>query len=134
MLPENQGVLDLEFDFDWGSCKTSPKWVELPAKWYTLRAKLKSKLRNRPRRPNDIPLTPILTRRSHGFLSLMVVPNVPFELLAQLQGDATSQVTKELISPNPGVVWNDVSSQWVIQVVVCSLRANSQVSRRCARM
>ena len=80
------------------------------------------------------PVDPDSTRRSHGFLSLMVVPNVPFELLAQLQADATSQVTKELISPNPGVVWNDVSSQWVIQVVVCSSGANSQVSKRCARM
>ena len=56
----------------------------------------------------------------HGFLALVVVAEVASQVGAQIQGHATTQVTKKLIAPDPSVVGDDCACQGIVQVVIRS--------------
>ena len=63
---------------------------------------------------------PCPAARLKCFLTLVVVPHIAAKGLSQLQGHPTRQMPDKLISPNPSVVRNHLSSQWVERVIVRS--------------
>ena len=54
----------------------------------------------------------------HGFLSLVIVPQMALKLGSKLQCDPGAHVTEQLIAPHPRAVRNDLAGQRVQGIVV----------------